>query len=160
MGRKTRLGVDAGAEERVEKYSNGRIKRMKGLNERLPAVEEGSEPIDSANDNIYQEADRLLRRTMAHLELLQTSVERALKDGMGTPALLKEAATVARTIAAISAELRQREKFANEIIGAMSQEEVDELIEVFFREATRNRRAKYELWLRELSKEEQGMLGH
>lgn len=160
MGRKVRLGVDADAEKRVEKYSNGRVKRMKGLNERLPAVEEGSEPIDPTNDNIYQEADRLLRRTMAHLELLQTAVETALKGGMGTPALLKEAATVARTIAGISAELRQREKFANEIIGAMDQDEIDELIEAFFREATKNRRAKYELWLRELAKEDQGMLGH
>lgn len=146
--------------QKVEKYSNGRIRKPRPLDERLAALTEGSDPLDPHSDTIYQEADRLLRRTMAHLELLQTSVENTLAEGMGTPKLIKEAATVARTIGGISAELRQRQKFHKEVVENLTEDEVNELLVALFMDMNKSQREQLILVLQELNGEGPMLLGH
>ena len=96
------------------------------------------------------QADHLLQRTIAHLELLLGALESTLESGDATPALARESANVARAMTGVAAELRQREKHAQQVVDAMSPAERHALVAAYIRDLTPEDRAPLRALLAEL----------
>lgn len=72
--------------------------------------------------------DALLERAVKHLISLLSACEATLAAGNASPALARESAGVARSMASLSKELRQRELHAKQVVGRMSPDELDEVL--------------------------------
>jgi len=96
-----------------------------------------------------QEPETLERieRTARHLELLQASVEATFENlkckycgGGATPAVLRESANVARAVAQLEAESRQREKHDVAMDADITPEVLDGCAIIWLSELTKKRR--------------------
>lgn len=103
-----------------------------------------SRPLEGLN------ADELLKRSLQHLELLLSAAEETLKQGGASPALARESATVARTIASLAAELRQQEKHVTQMVERMNPDEQDEFMRVHISLLPRDRQRALAAWVAEL----------
>ena len=88
-----------------------------------------------------------LERTARHLELLQASVEATFENikckycgGGASPALIRESANVARAVAQLEAESRQREKHDIALDADITPEVLDGCAAIWLSELTKARR--------------------
>jgi hypothetical protein len=97
------------------------------------------------------EADKLLKRAVSHLQLLLSACEATLKEGGASPALARESAGVARSIATLSSEMRQQEKHLQQLVDRMSPSEADAAMEQYLRDLPLDRLDRFKSLLDELT---------
>jgi len=115
-------------------------KRRKTKTKKKPAVTASS---SSAEPPTVER----IERTARHLELLQASVEATFENlkckycgGGATPAVLRESANVARAVAQLEAESRQREKHDVAMDADITPEVLDGCAIIWLSELTKKRR--------------------
>ena len=96
-----------------------------------------AEPVDP----LAQRA-ALLQHELAATRGMCEAIDKVLEAGEATPALARERAGLVRSMAQISAEMRQIEKQQSENDAALKPAEVDELVAEYLREIPRTRRSK------------------
>ena len=120
--------------------------------ELVPAVDEvqGGEIADQDAAGVVL---GLAGRSIRHLEMLQSSVEKQLRTGMLTGSLSRESAGVARSIAALQAQVRQDEKLRREKAAGLSMDEEEEVVRGWLEGATPDRRRGIVEWLQTMESE-------
>jgi hypothetical protein len=95
--------------------------------------------------------DALLQRAVDHLVLLLAACEATLLAGEASPALARESAGVARSIATLSSEQRQQEKHLQQLVDRMSPSEADDAMERYLRDLPLDRLGRFKSLLDELT---------
>lgn len=89
------------------------------------AIVDGELPSD---ETLIDHAGRGMAQSIGAARMIMSSVEEQLKAGEATPGLMREAATVMRSIVSLSAELRQREKHVRDVVALMTSSEEEQFL--------------------------------
>ena len=103
--------------------------------------------VGSAHEAIGSEIDAVLAGHRA----MRMSVEQMLAAGAATPAMMREWAALERSLAALSAEQRQRDRYDREADLRLSGADLDAIVLEYLREIPRERRAAVRAQLDELA---------
>lgn len=87
--------------------------------------------------------ESLSAESLSKLQHIQTSISQRLEKGELSAALIREAAGLSRSIIALGAEMRQQEKFYEQRVDALTDQEEDELVLEFISELPPHRRRRY-----------------
>lgn len=101
----------------------------------------------------FEEANALSQRSIRHLEMLQTQVEKLAKEGALTAAVQQQSSAVARAIATLQAQIRQDEKLRVERAGTLTLDEELEVVQDWVEALPPDRRRSFHVWLKEIESE-------
>lgn len=108
-------------------------------------------PAAPTDENLIDESGHGLSESIACSRAMLATIREELDTGERTPSLIRDAAGLMRGIAAMSAELRQREKHVREVVANMSDEDEQEFLLAMIRRTNQDTLQAVRLLVDELS---------